>query len=86
MINLQINENILDIGYGNGHLLKMIYKKNPVNMYGIDISNDAKDMAIKKNKEAASVGRLHLKVGDCCALPYEDDMFDAVTSINTVYF
>ena len=35
LINLQSNENILDIGYGNGHLLEMIYRKNPVNMYGI---------------------------------------------------
>ena len=86
LINLQSNENILDIGYGNGHLLEMIYRKNPVNMYGIDISSDAKDMATKKNKKADSVGRLHLKVGDCCDLPYEDDMFAAVTSINTVYF
>lgn len=86
LINLQSNENILDIGYGNGHLLEMIYRKNPVNMYGIDISSDAKDMATKKNKKADSVGQLHLKVGDCCDLPYEDDMFAAVTSINTVYF
>ena len=86
LINLQSNENILDIGYGNGHLLEMIYRKNPINMYGIDISSDAKDMATKKNKKADSVGQLHLKVGDCCDLPYEDDMFAAVTSINTVYF
>ena len=86
LINLQSNENILDIGYGNGHLLEMIYRKNPVNMYGIDISSDAKDMATKKNKKADSVGQLHLKVGDCCDLPYEDDMFAAVTSIITVYF
>ena len=86
LINVQSNENTLDIGYGNGHLLEMIYRKNPVNMYGIDISSDAKDMATKKNKKADSVGQLHLKVGDCCDLPYEDDMFAAVTSINTVYF
>ena len=32
LINLQSNENILDIGYGNGHLLEMIYRKNPVNI------------------------------------------------------
>lgn len=86
LVNLQSNENILDIGYGNGHLLEMIYKKNPVNLYGIDISNDAKDMATKRNKKADAVGQLHLNVGDCCDLPYVDDMFAAVTSINTVYF
>ena len=32
------------------------------------------------------LGQLHLTVGDCCDLPYEDDMFATVTSINTVYF
>lgn len=86
LIDLQSNENILDIGYGNGHLLEMIYKKRPANLYGIDISSDAKEMAAKKNQKAESAGQLHLTVGDCCDLPYEDDMFDAVTSINTVYF
>ena len=48
LIDLQSNENILDIGYGNGHLLEMIYKKHPVNMYGVDISSDAKEMAAKR--------------------------------------
>lgn len=86
LIHLQSNDNILDIGYGNGHLLEMIYKKRTVNLYGIDISSDAKDMATKRNKKADAVGQLHLNVGDCCDLPYEDDMFAAVTSINTVYF
>lgn len=57
-----------------------------VDLYGIDISDDAKKMATKKNKNAAKENHLHLSVGDCCNLPYEDDTFDAVTSINTVYF
>ena len=43
-------------------------------------------MATKKNKKAAKENYLHLSVGDCCNLSYEDDTFDAVTSINTVYF
>lgn len=86
LVNLQSNEKVLDIGYGNGHLLELIYKKNPVDMYGIDISDDAKDMATKKNKKAVAVNQLHLSVGDCCDLPYEDSMFAAITSINTVYF
>ena len=31
-------------------------------------------------------GKLHLRTGDCCALPYVDNSFAAVSSINTVYF
>ena len=30
--------------------------------------------------------KLHLMVGDCCDLEFDDEMFAAVTSINTVYF
>lgn len=86
LVKIKTNEKILDIGYGNGHLLEMLYKTNPVDMYGIDISDDAKEMATKKNKKAYRANQLHLSVGDCCNLPFEDDMFAAITSINTVYF
>lgn len=77
---------VLDIGYGNGYLISKIYMKCNADMYGIDISEDAMTMAIKKNKKANEQGKLHLGVGDCCALPYDSEMFDCVTSINTIYF
>lgn len=79
-------DKILDIGYGNGFLLHEIYKKNQVDMYGIDISEDMKETATKRNKKALTNGQLFLEIGDCCNLPYEDEMFSAVSSINTIYF
>lgn len=85
-VNVSNDENLLDVGYGNGHLLKRIYKKCRPDMYGIDISDDAKVMATKRNRKAELTGKLHLQVGDCCALPFDDEMFAAVTTINTVYF
>lgn len=85
-MNLDNCHKILDIGYGNGFLLREIYKNNQVDLYGIDISEDMKKTASKRNKRALKNGQLFLKVGDCCELPYEDDMFSAVSSINTIYF
>jgi len=85
-VNMSEGEKLLDIGYGNGYLLKQLYKKRPVDMYGIDISKDAMEMATKKNKKAFTNNQLHLGVGDCCDLDYDADTFDAVTSINTIYF
>lgn len=85
-MNLNKCDKILDIGYGNGFLLREIYKNNQVDMYGIDISEDMKKTASKRNKRALKNGQLFLEVGDCCDLPYEDDMFSAVLSINTIYF
>ena len=86
MTEFQSDGKILDIGYGNGYLLKKLYRKQPVDMYGIDISCDAEEMARRKNAKAANANHLHLSVGDCCDLPYEDNMFEAIISINTVYF
>lgn len=86
LVDVSVDDKVLDIGYGNGHLLKMIYRKSHADLYGIDISDDAKAMAVRKNTEARKAGKLHLRIGDCCNLPYRDDVFSAVTSINTVYF
>lgn len=86
LVSVKQNDKVLDIGYGNGYLLKKIYDKVPADLYGIDISDDAKSMAIKKNKKAASANKLHLEVGDCCDLPYSNEMFATITTINTVYF
>lgn len=86
LVNVAPKDKVLDIGYGNGHLLELIYRKNRADLYGIDISDDAKKMAAKKNKKAGKAEQLHLQVGDCCNLPYENEMFSAVTSINTIYF
>ena len=86
LLDIEPDERVLDIGYGNGYLLKLIYKKTKVNMYGIDISEDMKKQATKRNKKSFNDGKLFLEIGDCCNLKYKDDFFSAVTSINTVYF
>ena len=86
LIKIESGDKILDIGYGNGFLLNLLYKKQKVDMYGIDISEDMQVRASKKNKKAFSENHLHLQVGDCCNLEFEDEMFSSVTSINTVYF
>lgn len=79
-------ERILDIGYGNGFFLQRIYKKFRADLYGIDISEDMKVQAAKRNRRAAENGQLHLEVGDCCRLTYEADYFSGISSINTIYF
>ena len=85
-IKIQSDEKVLDIGYGNGYLLKKIYNKHHADLYGIDISVDMKEQATSRNIEAMKAGKLHLQVGDCCNLPYDADTFSTVSSINTIYF
>lgn len=86
LINVRGQLRILDIGYGNGHLIKLLYKKFQPDIYGIDISQDMKQNAQKRNREGVAKGKIHLEIGDCCNLSYQDNFFDVVTSINTIYF
>ena len=77
---------LLDIGYGNGYLISLLFRRYGVELYGIDISDDMKAHAAKRNRKGIAAGKVHLETGNCCELQYENDSFDAVTSINTIYF
>lgn len=77
---------VLDIGYGNGYLTKLIHRRFATEIFGIDISEDMKKNATKRNKKAVAENRIHLDLGDCCDLSFQDDLFEAVVSVNTIYF
>jgi ubiquinone/menaquinone biosynthesis C-methylase UbiE len=78
--------NILDIGFGNGYLEKRLTKQTKAVIKGIDISEDMIKSATKRNKKAVEQGRVSLSLGDCCNLEFQEETFDVVTSVNTIYF
>ncbi len=86
LVNVNTDDNILDVGFGNGYLLQRLYRKQKCHMYGIDISEDMVAAATARNACAAGDGNLYLQEGDCCDLTFEDNFFSAVASINTIYF
>lgn len=86
LVQVKVNATILDIGYGNGYLIRQLYKNYKSDIYGIDISEDMKLNAEKRNYKGVLEGKIHLEVGDCCNLSYNNEFFDAITSINTIYF
>ena len=77
---------ILDIGYGNGYLLKKLYKKFGCSLCGIEVSQDAEKLAKKRNKKGLEEGKIKLLQTDCCDMPFEEGVFDSATTVNTVYF
>lgn len=86
LMNAEAGDKLLDIGYGNGYLIRLMYRKTGAEMYGIDISEDMKEAAEKRNEAAKKDGKLFLSIGDCCDLHYDDETFSGVSSVNTVYF
>ena len=47
------NKKVLDIGFGNGYLIKKLVPKTDATIYGIDISEDMVKLATKRNKKRA---------------------------------
>ena len=76
---LKNGSKILDIGCGKGFMLFDFMKLNPnFVLEGIDISDYAITNAVPGVKK-------FLKIGDAKNLPYEDNSFDLVISINTTH-
>ena len=77
--NLSSFGNFLDVGCGKGFLMKDMKDINPkINVFGLDISQYAKDNSMESVKS-------NITIGNCCALPYEDNFFDASVAINTIH-
>ena len=77
--NLKHDAKILDIGCGKGYLLFDFLKIMPkAEIFGIDIS----EYAMTHSKEEI---KSNLILGDAASLPYEDNYFDLVISINTLH-
>lgn len=71
---LQANpKNMLDVGCGNGNILRIINKMLNTNLYGIDISEN---MIVESKKVLGT--SVNLTVGDAESLPYDDEQFNVV--------
>ncbi|MCL2712714.1 MAG: class I SAM-dependent methyltransferase [Methanomassiliicoccaceae archaeon] len=90
LYNAVLNEvgnglDVLDIGFGNGYMLKKLLKNTDSKFFGIDISDDMVRLAGKKNKKYVAGGRLTLAKASVEEIPFENG-FDVVYTINTTYF
>ena len=87
IINPKINDRILEIGFGSG---KLIYEMAKITtggkIEGIDLSDTMLNHANKINKTYISTGIVKLQQGECSKMPYDNESFDKLCSVNTLYF
>ncbi len=82
-LNLKISDHVLEIGFGNGVTSKEIMTQCQYS--GLDYSSDmVKEATVKCADEIKKGAQLFL--GDIHKMPFADNSFDKVFTINTVYF
>ncbi|UHO36896.1 class I SAM-dependent methyltransferase [Chryseobacterium capnotolerans] len=82
---IEDDERILEIGHGNaGHLKNIFSLAKGLKYTGIDISETMHSEAKRLNQEFESQADFVLYKGT--KLPFEDETFDKIFTVNTVYF
>ena len=77
----------MEIGFGPGKLIHEMAKiTTEGTVEGIDFSDTMLNQANKVNKLYISSGVVRLQKGECSKLPYDNESFDKLCSVNTLYF
>lgn len=79
--------NVLEIGFGNGHLLPdLIRQANDLNYIGIDISQTMVDEARQFNAAQVACGQAAFQLASAEQIPSDAAEFDRVFAVNVIYF
>jgi ubiquinone/menaquinone biosynthesis C-methylase UbiE len=87
--NLNIsNENtILELGHGNaGHVEYLFNKVENLNYYGLEMSELMFQEAQLINNNYVAKKKAHFSLYDGNEIPFEDNFFDKIFTVNTIYF
>ncbi len=79
-LGVKPGETVLEIGFGTGHALLALARAvgDSGRVYGLDISEGMRDLALARLEEAGLSQRVDPASGDAARLPYDDAFFDAV--------
>lgn len=86
---LEINSNdcILEIGMGNGFFVREIFAKDETIRYiGCDYSREMVSEAFNHNNDLVIKGQARFNLSSVIKLPYCNDYFNRVFTVNTIYF
>jgi len=86
-LDLKSNETVLEIGHGNaGHIAQLLSKADNLRYFGADISATIIAEAEKNNQDFIDRGIVRFNLTDGNGLPYGDNLFDKIFTVNTIYF
>ena len=87
LLDIQPADTVLEVGCGAGQGIKLAAEKaSDGRVLGIDLSEVMVRVATRRNARAVKAGRVALSQGNFTALPFEDQQFDKIVTIHTLYF
>jgi SAM-dependent methyltransferase len=86
LLELTPDSRLLDVGFGGGLSLELAAERGVRRLAGVDPSEAAVAHLSARPPAWLGAAELTIKRGVVQALPWEDAAFDAVMSINTLYF
>lgn len=87
VLHPKANDNILEIGMGNGFFVKDILATDAsIKYYGCDFSEIMVEEATRLNEQFIASGQAKFYFASADKLPFADETFDKVFTINTIYF
>lgn len=85
--NFTNDDTVLDVGCGGGMTLKRMADKVPQGtLYGVDYSAVSVAKSRELNKDLVEKGRMKIVEGSVDALPFEEQAFDKITTVESFYF
>jgi len=87
LLNPEDENHILEIGMGNGFFIKdLLTMAANLKYTGVDFSATMIKEAQLLNKELLAKEKVFLKKASIEKLPFKDNVFDSITTTNTLYF
>lgn len=87
MLDLQPTDRVLDIGFGGGVTIeKMLGTIDTGKIHGVDFSREMVETAKQKFRLAIESNKASIEFADVRSLPFDDNTFDKVCTVNTIYF
>jgi ubiquinone/menaquinone biosynthesis C-methylase UbiE len=86
-MDIQNQDHILEIGFGNGkHIADFLQKGQGVFYAGIDFSETMVDACVNFNNPLIVEDKIEIQNATVSDIPYPDAFFDKVFTTNTIYF
>jgi ubiquinone/menaquinone biosynthesis C-methylase UbiE len=84
---VESDDRILEIGSGPGAMVKTIADSvDSVVIEAVDFSKPMIAVCSKRNKKHIRAGKVKVHLGDFNHIPFGEDCFDIVFTVNTIYF